>query len=34
MKFFFRITDINKVAERFDYFDGKVAPRWWPNRRG
>jgi hypothetical protein len=26
MKFFFRITDINKVAERFDYFDGKVAP--------
>ncbi|XP_063926306.1 polycomb group protein Psc-like isoform X2 [Zophobas morio] len=26
MKFFFRITDINKVAERFDYFDGRVSP--------
>ncbi|RZC43309.1 AIF-MLS domain containing protein, partial [Asbolus verrucosus] len=26
MKFFFRITDINKVAERFDYFDGRTSP--------
>lgn len=26
MKFFFRITDINKVTERFDYFDGRVSP--------
>ncbi|XP_057667935.1 polycomb group protein Psc-like [Diorhabda carinulata] len=23
MKFFFRITDLNKVSERFDYFDSK-----------
>ncbi|EFA12864.2 polycomb group protein Psc isoform X1 [Tribolium castaneum] len=26
MKFFFRITDINKVTERFDYFDGRTTP--------
>lgn len=26
MKFFFRITDLMKVTERFDYFNGRVSP--------
>lgn len=26
MKFFFRITDLTKVTERFDYFNGRVSP--------